>query len=160
MRFTIPIIHWFVFSSHTGSRGAPHQRRTKWLRHRRKRCKRIEHPVKWNLACVIIVKPPDALLFLLRPQPKPAFAPVAFADVMVCQTVTPPAAERYPSPHNGASRKYICYPFVQFIELSEVSGPARPQIGPVRREMERELSRSLFLFHIDAGKEFPSGPID
>ena len=45
------------------------------------------------------------------------------------------------------SNKYICYPFVQFIELSEVSGPARPQIGPVRWEMERELSGPLSLPH-------------
>lgn len=34
----------------------------------------------------------------------------------------------------------VSYPFVQFIELSEVNGPTRPQIGPVRWEMERELS--------------------
>lgn len=45
------------------------------------------------------------------------------------------------------SNKYICYPFVQFIELSEVSGPARPQIGPVRWEMERELSGPPSLPH-------------
>lgn len=45
------------------------------------------------------------------------------------------------------SNKYICYPFVQFIEPSELSGPARPQIGPVRWEMERELSGPLSLPH-------------
>lgn len=45
------------------------------------------------------------------------------------------------------SNKYICCPFVQFIELSEVSGPARPQIGPVRWEMEREHSGPPSLPH-------------
>lgn len=45
------------------------------------------------------------------------------------------------------SNKFICYPFVQFIELSGVSRPARPQIGAVRWEMERELSGPPSLPH-------------
>lgn len=45
------------------------------------------------------------------------------------------------------SNKYICYPCVQFIELSEVSEPARPQKGPVRWEMEGELSGPPSLPH-------------
>lgn len=36
--------------------------------------------------------------------------------------------------------KYICFPFGQFIELSDISGPARPQMGPVTAEMEGQLS--------------------
>lgn len=40
----------------------------------------------------------------------------------------------------SAAIKYICFPFEQFIELLAISGPARPQIGPVKVEMERELS--------------------
>lgn len=36
--------------------------------------------------------------------------------------------------------KYICFPFRQFIELSDISGPARPQMGPVTAEMERQIS--------------------
>lgn len=65
--------------------------------------------------------------------------------------------------HLGAmwpSNKYICYPFVQFIELSEVSRPARPQIGPVRSEMERELSGPSISSASLQGKEFPSDLID
>lgn len=38
-----------------------------------------------------------------------------------------------------AAIKYVCFPFEQFIELSDISGPARPQMGPVEAEMEREL---------------------
>lgn len=38
------------------------------------------------------------------------------------------------------SLKYICLPFRQFMELSAISGPARPQMGPVKAEMERDLS--------------------
>ena len=45
------------------------------------------------------------------------------------------------------SNKYICFPFVQFIELSEMSGPARPQIGPVKQEMERGLAGPSPLHH-------------
>lgn len=38
-----------------------------------------------------------------------------------------------------AAIKYVCLPFEQFIELSDISGPPRPQMGPVEAEMEREL---------------------
>lgn len=38
-----------------------------------------------------------------------------------------------------AAIKYVCFPFEQFIELPDISGPARPQMGPVEAEMEREL---------------------
>lgn len=57
------------------------------------------------------------------------------------------------------SNKFICYPFVQFIELSEVSGAARPQIGPVRWEMERELYGPPSLPH-HCREGFPSDPIE
>lgn len=45
------------------------------------------------------------------------------------------------------SHKCICYPIVQFIELSVASRPARPQIEPVRWEMERRLSGPWSLLH-------------
>lgn len=63
------------------------------------------------------------------------------------------------------SHKCICYPLVQFIELSEMSGPARPLKGPVRWKMEREalwlsisstsLQKKEFLSElIDYGSEY------
>lgn len=84
-------------------------------------CQQWRHHVKWNLASVIVFKPPGAF-FLFSPPLLQVWLSVTHLRKM------------------WPSNKYICYPFEQFIELSEVSRPARPQIGPVRWEMERERS--------------------
>lgn len=45
-------------------------------------------------------------------------------------------SQNKPPPQKKAS---VCFPFVQFTELPEVSRPARPQVCPVKVEMERNL---------------------
>lgn len=45
------------------------------------------------------------------------------------------------------NKKTFVFPFVQFIELPEVSRPARPQMWPVKPEMERKLSGPYLPHH-------------
>lgn len=76
------------------------------------------------------------------------FAATSFVDLTAWRTFTPAAAECYQSLTMWTLNKYTCYPFVQFTELSEASGPARPQIGPVRWEMDSKLSGPASLLHL------------
>lgn len=79
---------------------------------------------------VIQIRP---CLYICAFPPKSNQDPFLFwVDVTIHPTFAPAVA--------GVFIKYICFPFEQLIELSAISGPARPQMAAVKAEMERELS--------------------